>query len=321
MDFSNESRNLQIANCLQALRLEQNLTLEELSSLSQVPVTHLKSIEEGNFLKFDKFYLKIYLKRYTQSLDVSLEKLYAYNEQQAATNLSASEATSKQQAPKTQKTVTKAPKKIASSNASPVITTSKTSQPAYLKSKKMNKVLISLLLLFILTVFVFFIVIIIRDLRRYEPSQDDPPTLPSIVVPDEINLGNSEDEDAGDDDDEIDDEAGLNEEVVADTTVEFVEHFGETQSFAITTSRDEIVLRIEFAGDSWIGGTIGHTDLNTVVSGVFEEVVELTDDAIFNFRLGAVHEVSYMTINGEAVDFIEGIVGAQNFIFDVNRAR
>jgi len=82
VDFSNKNRNLQIANYLQTLRLEQNLTLEQLSNLSQVPIIHLTSIEEGRFLRFDDFYLKMYLKRYTQSLDVDLEQLYIYASQQ-----------------------------------------------------------------------------------------------------------------------------------------------------------------------------------------------------------------------------------------------
>ena len=76
MDFSNKESNQQLADYLREQRQNQNLDLEEVSAKIGVPIQHLKSIEQGDFERFDSFYLKMYIKKYATYLSLNVGELY-----------------------------------------------------------------------------------------------------------------------------------------------------------------------------------------------------------------------------------------------------
>ena len=324
VDFSNKSRNLQIGSYLQTLRQEQELTLEQLSVLSQVPVVHLTSIEEGRFSRFDEFYLKLYLKRFTGSLDVDLEQLYTYATQQPLPDdLSESEKSSSEQderqMTKMQANISATPKSVVNANPqrNPNL---KVANIASLENKKrIIKLVTGLVLIIILILIVVFIVTFIQDLADGDPTDDD--TLPTIVEnPHDIN-GDDEDNDSNDiDEEDIDDEDNDQEEEPepdpepnpADmTSIEMENHVGTVQTFIVETEHDEIQLRVEHSGDNWIG-----YPLYDITSDTFEHIMEPDANGNVVLSVGAVHNVEAIFINDVEVEFESSVPpGLQDFIF------
>lgn len=326
MDFSNKSRNLQIGSYLQTLRQEQELTLEQLSVLSQVPVVHLTSIEEGRFSRFDEFYLKLYLKRFTGSLDVDLDQLYTYATQQPLPDdLSESESSVNQderQMTEMQANISATPKNVVNVNPqrNPNL---KVANIASLENKKrIIKLVTGLVLIIILILIVAFIVTFIQDLADRDPSEGD--TLPTVVEnPHDIN-GDEEGNDSNEIDEEGDTEDNDQEEEPepatepepdpADTTsIDMESHFGTVQTFTVRTEHDEIVLRVEHSGDNWIGAP-----LNDITSDTFEAVMEPNAYGNVLLSVGAIHNVEAIFINDVEVEFETSVPpGLQEFIFVV----
>lgn len=318
VDFSNESRNLQIANYLQTLRLEQDLTLEQLSHLSQVPIIHLTSIEEGRFSRFDDFYLKMYLKRYTQSLGVDLGQLYTYASRQPLPDVSEN-ATSNQKADEQQMTQTQAnisaiPKHIENTKPQRKKPTVKTANIARLEAKKrMGKFVIGLSFLILLIAIVFFIVTIISELGNRGPAQTDYP--PAVDNPHTIDPDPSDDPtDVADT--EID-EPEPEPEPEDLTTITLDDHTGNTHTFTVVTSLEEVALRIEHSGANWIGGYFNNVQFtNNVYHDLLEETFGLEGNDTIRFTAGAPTNIVAIFINDEEIDFVTGSE-PHNFIFNI----
>lgn len=83
MDFSNKDNNQQLADFIREQRLKQDLNLNDVSEKIGVPIQHLKNIENGEFSRFDEFYLKMYIKKYASFLSLNADELYQrfYGEQ------------------------------------------------------------------------------------------------------------------------------------------------------------------------------------------------------------------------------------------------
>lgn len=83
MDFSNRDNNQQLADFIREQRLELDLNLNDVSEKIGVPIQHLKNIENGEFSRFDEFYLKMYIKKYASFLSLNVDELYQrfYGEQ------------------------------------------------------------------------------------------------------------------------------------------------------------------------------------------------------------------------------------------------
>jgi len=337
VDFSNESRNLQIANYLETLRLEQNMTIEQLSDASNIPTVHLKSIEEGRFARFDDFYLKMYLKKYTQTLGVDFEQLYAYALQQpveelpeagtidltaveAAPNASSEAQSVSIETPardvKNQRPITKV--------ASPALLSSLQQTPSKYKPKKsFAKVLVVLFLIALIAVFLFFAIDFFRNVgnRNVEPEVQPP----IIDVPDDITVGHDDDED----DELYDDEEITEPEEVTepepspedDTQIEFDEQDGINQRFNVVTSLDEVELRIEHhSGVNWVGGGFlsGAPLINATYgeSNDLEETFSVENNDVFRLTAGAFQTIEVIFINGVEVPFVPSdVIGPQNFYF------
>ena len=318
MDFSNENRNLQIANYLQTLRLEQNLTLEELSNLSQVPIVHLTSIEEGRFLRFDDFYLKMYLRRYTQSLGVDLEQLYIYASTQPlpdAENAKSKQNTAELQMTQTQADISAIPKNLENAKPKRKKPTVKTASIARLEAKrKIGKFLVGLSFLLLLLVIVFFIVTIIGELGNREPAQTDYP--PVVDNPHSIDPDPSDEPTEADDTETEPEETEPEPEIL--THIELDDHTGRTQIFTVVTELDEIELRIEHADGNWIGGFFnGSSVINNTYHDTLNQTFTLTGNDTLNLNVGALHNITGIFINDEEVPFVVGDVGQQNLNFNV----
>ena len=328
MDFSNESRNLQIANYLQTLRLEQNLTLEQLSHLSQVPIVHLVSIEEGRFLRFDDFYLRMYLKRYTASLDVDLEQLYIYASQQPFDLSENTRSEEKVERPMTemQANISATPKHIDNAKPQRRKTAVKTASISRLEAKrKVGKFVVGLFFFLILSVIVFFVVIIIRNLGQHSP--DEAGGQPSIENPHEINnyptTGETETETDVETDLETDEPEPITEtEVapVAETTIEFISHEGIQQTFNVTTSLEELEFRLEFSDNCWVETRFNNAVFaeGTFAAGQYiEEVFSLDGEDELYLILGFARGVSRLILNGEEVDISTDHSGPQRIALNV----
>jgi len=306
VDFSNESRNLQIADYLQTLRLEQNLTLEQLSHLSQVPIVHLTSIEEGRFARFDEFYLKMYLKRYTQALDVDLEQLYTYATQQPLPETSADtkKNENKRQMTQTQADISAAVKHVNTKKPKRKKSTIKSVSVARIEARnRIGKFIVGLVLVALLIVFVIFFVTLIRDLPRNDASYQE--TIPPVENPHDIT-GPDEDETETATEASTEPEEPSAEDL---TSITFNDHSGEVHTFDLITAQDELNLRIEHSDRNWIDIT------NGIYEDTFEYSFELDDQ--IRFRVGAVQNIEAIFINDVEVEFETDQIGAQTFIFNI----
>ncbi|MCL1989702.1 MAG: helix-turn-helix domain-containing protein [Defluviitaleaceae bacterium] len=332
MDFSNEARNLQIGDYLQTLRLEQDLTLEQLSHLSQVPVVHLTSIEEGRFLRFDNFYLKMYLKRYTQALDVDLDQLYAYASQQPLSERSVDASNerkvSERQMTQTQADISSIPKKMDHALPKRQKPTVKSANVARLEAKqRIGKFIIGFVFILLLILTVIFFVRLIIDLHGNEPTYTDSAPLivdnpHTIVTPDTEN--DEDDEEVEDDDayeEEPEETPEEEPEIIAHTIIEFDSHVGLTQSFDVVTTFEEIELVIQFSGYCWLDLRFNNT---TVQVGTFDSTITLeetfeldgSNDAFIHLDVGSLQDVESISLNGEYVDF-DGAHIVQSLRFNI----
>ena len=317
VDFSNENRNLQIANYLQTLRLEQNLTLEQLSHLSQVPIVHLVSIEEGRFSRFDDFYLRMYLKRYTASLDVDLEQLYIYASQQPfdLSENTRPEQKAERQMTQTQANISATPKNIENTKPQRKKPAVKTANISRLEAKKrIGKFIIGLSFVVLLAAIVIFLVIIIGSLGDREPAQTE--QLP-IENPHEINPYPTEEIDP---ETEPEPEPETEPEPEPETTIEFVSSEGIHQTFNVVTSVEELELRIEFSDRCWV-----ETRFDNVVfaEGTFdagqyiEEILDFDGEGEFYLIFGFARGVERLILNGEEVGIFTDHPGPQRIVLNV----
>jgi len=315
VDFKDARRNLQIAHFLKALRQEQNLTMEELSRLSQVPLVHLASIEEGKFSRFDDFYLKLYLKKYTATLDVDLEQLYTYATQQPLPEVVEAPAEQKRNMTRMQADISSVPKSVAETKPKRSTATIKAANIAQLEAKlKIKRFLVSLVLLALVGVVIFFVITLIRDL----PNRETEPPPQAITNPHPITVPTT----APAETEPVTEPVVTEPQVMPEdtTSTSFYDHSGGVQTIMVQTTHDELILRFEHTGQNWFD----HANLNGVVHSInatyndtFELDFELEsgENRLF-IRMGALHAVSSIYINDVEVEFISsGINGPQSFVF------
>ena len=315
MDFSNESRNLQIASYLQTLRLEQDLTLEQLSHLSQVPIVHLTSIEEGRFGRFDEFYLKMYLRRYTKALDVDLEQLYVYASQQPL--LEDEEQTKKKkkenerQMTRTQADISATVTNVEKKKQKRKKSTIRTASIARIETKnKVKRFIVGLILITLLIAFVVFLVRLIRDL----PENGTDQTAPPLDNPHLITTPYDEVEET-----EPVTEPATEPEMAAHTIIEFYSQTGNTQTFDVLTSEEEIEFVITFSALCWL--ELRFND-SVITDGTYNELLEesliLAEGEVnsIHLRVGYLPGIESIQLNGEYVEFeVPGDV--QSFQFNI----
>ena len=312
MDFTNENRNVQIGSYLKTLREEQNLSIEQLSKLCQVPAVHVTAIEAGRFSRYDDFYLKLYLKKYTQALDVDLEQLYTYANQQEAPELPVETEPKKKLTGMQADIATVAPKKEKTIQAPRVKTTIETKGVTTSSSKSsIGRFLAVLFLILIVGAIITVAIIALRNTGNNDNNQDT--FVPPPIVINNPHDINGEDDEVEDNDDEPIYEPEPEPEPIPEdfTVIEIEGHVGQIQTFIVMTYDEEINLRIEHSDQNWINIT------NRIHTDTFEYTFDTSDSPI-NFSVGAVHAIEAMFVNDVEVPITtDGLTGRQTFIFNI----
>jgi len=297
--FTNEKLNREVATCLQSLRTEQNMSIEQLSQKSQVPVVHLMSIEEGHFSRFDDFYLKLYLDRYTKILGVSLEQVYTYANKNIA-EVVGDEPISVV----AEQSESVAPQRI-------VISQKRNLGKASYKVKgntkgNLMKGFVFLMLVVLGVAFIFFLIGLFSNLGGSETPEEPPAiTNPHEIITESTTAPEETEPTTVPEPDE-------------ETTIEPDTHIGRTQTFDVVTSAEELILRIEFEAASWLelrfdGNMVDHGTFNDYLEEAFDLA---NDEGIIDINFGNLAGVDTITINGVEVEF-DGDHTVQRLIFNV----
>ena len=344
LNFSNNDNNLQFAQILRALRTEQGISLEDLSEKSQVPVVHIKTIEAGRFSRFDDFYLKMYLKKYAQSLGTELDILYSraygkkFDTSGSSTESSANSDPDMERRPAPQPrpvsrlTSNEGPRNLRHTTTHPPKPTPKKVQSHIKKpniakmetKEKLIKLAISLFCAAIAIFAIFFLIDFFQDLSNSNMSQ--PPVIdnPHNIISDTDETPNLENDP---EENNTNNQAEQNVENLPEsreTVIELDSHSGQIQTFDINTTGDEFDFRVEFSGPCWTLGTI---DDEQFVMGQFatdeniEETFTFDEGAtrVIDLNLGNIFEIGNLTINGEEVPIITDQTAHQRIILNITQ--
>lgn len=280
MDFSNSETNQELAAFLKQERLLQKRELEEIADVTGIPFQHLKNIEKGEFGSFDTFYLKMYLKKYAETLSMSLDDLYVrfYGE---VLNREPEAAIKRPVAPR---------QHLDRS-----------------RSGKLGKILMAACALLLLGGAAWVITDMVRNLGGDEGAG-------------EIQIQHAEEPDspepeepAPDETPEEAEEPVVPEEEVPTTRIEPLDHELDGQAFDVITTGDEILIEFDFSGSIWMGmreGAVEFTDgtgLNTAgrtfAAGDHAAIsVTETAGAGLQFNIVVISAVE-VRINGESIAF------------------
>ena len=284
MSFLNEENNQKLAEFLRETRVEQNLTLDDISSKNGIPIQHLKKIEEGSFEEYDSFYLKMYLKKYASSLSLNIDELYQhfYGEEL---------------------------------KKEPEVRVKKSISAKHNKQKVIHNIgkIIGVICAIVILVLG---VMIASDMIR--SGNNESLEGPEVVNPNIPDLDEDEDdEDDGDEDDEDEDgeDDQLGEAPIGnsepETNIEQVSHEGINQIFAVETTANQLEIELTFTGECWIGTAAGTSVTldsgNTLTEngGMYQagdtELITFTESGSLTFNIGNVQLVS-ITVNGELVE-------------------
>ena len=293
MDFLNNEKNRELGSHLLKRRQELNLDLDELSEETGIPIQRLKQFEDGDFKRFDPFYLKMYLKKYASALSLDIQELYQLYGGRKTDSRTDVDKLKKQSAPK--------PKKVS-------------------RRKRTNYHLGKIIgLFFALIVVVLGIIYAVDMVRSWnEVRENDPPVIVNPTPPEPED--NDEDYDSGENNEELEEPEEPEEiEPEPTTTIEKEAHEGNIQTFAVGTQLEAIELVIRFSSHCWVGGNINGNMLNISrhAGDVFEESFTFTDEATIVLNIGNLPGIEEITINGEAVAFESGGAIVQDLIFNI----
>lgn len=102
-----------------------------------------------------------------------------------------------------------------------------------------------------------------------------------------------------------------------ETSIELGDHIGITQSFNVTTSLEEIEIRIENSGENWIDAP-SYNMFDDVFDDVFEETFEIDETGVIELIVSEISNIDAMFVNSVEVEFISaGLYGTQNFNFNI----
>ena len=151
------------------------------------------------------------------------------------------------------------------------------------------------------------------DDKEYKDEYEDESDYEYSDQEDDSEL---EDEDPEYEDEEVEEDSELEDEdsnLEDETQIQFISHtYDTTQTFAVVTSLENIVVRIEHSDENWID-----TPFYSSFDDVFEEVLTVDENGIAEIFVGAVHTIEAMFINGVEVDIVTDVVGFQQFVFNV----
>ncbi|MGL4337278.1 MAG: helix-turn-helix domain-containing protein [Turicibacter sp.] len=76
MNFSDKEKNQLLGQYLKDQRTQKNISLEQIANQTGVPLQHLKNVEDGLFDRYDQFYLKMYIKKYSGVVNLNVDEIY-----------------------------------------------------------------------------------------------------------------------------------------------------------------------------------------------------------------------------------------------------
>jgi len=307
VNFLNEENNQKLAGYLHEKRIEQNLTLDDISNKIGVPIQHLKNIEAGNFEEYDTFYLKMYLKKYASSLALNIDELYQhFYEEEVVPEKEFKLKKPSHKKVKPQNTE-EAPNKVDSDSRKKVVAQKKlASRPKY----NIGKIIALMCAVLIIMLGITYAIDMFRSMGNNEGNQT--PEIVNPNVTDEDN-GEPENEENNDNQDqEIEEETPIEElELEPETQVSLLSHEGRIQTFEVITEAEAAEIEISFSGDCWVGTSadapVALGSGATLTAGGYtyvngdEETITVNESGTLSLNFGNI-QVMEMTINGEPVE-------------------
>jgi len=331
LDFSNNDNNMQFGKHLENYRKSKGIDLESLAKKSGIPVAHIKSIESGDFDRFDGFYLKLYLKRYALAFGETIEDFYIQAYGQKVEKSGEPLVVNRRQESQTTQNIKNVNKKRESylpANKESIKRKTIDSSVAARRKAKFIRLLVVLSLVIIIAFSVFFIADLIRSIGNTAPTVDPIIDNPHDIIIDDDNNDEEFDNSLSEEDDDIEEEIE-EEEPEPITEIERTEVTGASQTFNLTTNADELVLEFEFEWSCWMTAIIGYNTFMNEMFGpdqsggagethtfTFDELD--TDSGSISLSVGYIRSLA-MTINGEEVNF-DRSGSHQNIIINFERA-
>ena len=243
MDFSNKESNQQLADYLREQRQNQSLDLEEVSAKIGVPIQHLKSIEQGDFERFDSFYLKMYIKKYATYLSLNVGELY----QQFYGNQIQKEVEVKIH-----------------------------KQQVERRNQNLGRIAGVICGILVIGLGIFYVVDMVKSA---EPKEDKNIVINNPNSSTLLEAEKKEDKDLSEEKPSKQDEAPKAEEPVVNESadIKLISQQNKELVFDVTTKKTEVDLKLEFTASCWLSMTLGTQNLipgeTYQAGGVFEHKV------------------------------------------------
>ena len=271
MDFSNKENNQQLADYLREQRQNRHLNLEDVADKIGVPIQHLKNIENGNFDRFDTFYLKMYIKKYATYLSLNVEELY----QQFYGTQIQKEVEVKIHKQKVQK-----------------------------RNRNLGRVAGLLCAVLVIALGVFYVVDVVKNAT---PKADNNivinnPNSSEMVEKDEETPETLEDTTT-----QVPEEKATEEKPQEPvTTVSLVSQQSKEVIFDIVTDQTEADLKLDFTAPCWLSLNLGDQSLipgeTYQAGGVFEQKIAGDQFGTLEFNVGDATAVK-ISVNNQVIDF------------------
>ena len=271
MDFSNKENNQQLADYLREQRQNRHLNLEDVADKIGVPIQHLKNIENGNFDRFDTFYLKMYIKKYATYLSLNVEELY----QQFYGTQIQKEVEVKIHKQKVQK-----------------------------RNRNLGRVAGLVCAVLVIALGVFYVVDVVKNAT---PKADNNivinnPNSSEMVEKDEETPETLEETPT-----QVPEEKATEEKPQEPvTTVSLVSQQSKEVIFEIVTDQTEADLKLDFTAPCWLSLTLGDQSLipgeTYQAGGVFEQKIAGDQFGTLEFNVGDATAVK-ISVNNQVIDF------------------
>ena len=271
MDFSNKENNQQLADYLREQRQNRHLNLEDVADKIGVPIQHLKNIENGNFDRFDTFYLKMYIKKYATYLSLNVEELY----QQFYGTQIQKEVEVKIHKQKVQK-----------------------------RNRNLGRVAGLVCAVLVIALGVFYVVDVVKNAT---PKADNNivinnPNSSEMVERDEETPETLEDTTT-----QVPEEKATEEKPQEPvTTVSLVSQQSKEVIFEIVTDQTEADLKLDFTAPCWLSLNLGDQSLipgeTYQAGGVFEQKIAGDQFGTLEFNVGDATAVK-ISVNNQVIDF------------------
>lgn len=280
---------MEIGTKLKEAREEQNISLDSLQETTKIQKRYLVAIEEGNFkILPGKFYARAFMKEYATAVGLDPNELLAeYSDDIPKTE---TEDDSEVKYSRMQRT-----KKESSSEKSPAI---------------YSLIPTIIVVLLIIGIIIAAIVLYSQTTSKggSEPQGEDNDNEVIINNSDDDQAGDKSEKDTNDDNTEAEDDAdsddGDTEDDQSESKLELVEENGGKSEFDLTNAGDEVKLKLESSGSTWLEVKGDDESFHNALFNEDDSPLELDlsgKDEIY-FSIGYAPDLT-ITINGEELEY------------------